>query len=406
MADPAYNRFQASGSESDLKDFVQSCCNDLPDGQLAIEFERIIPVPAEVKGNKKLTRDWKMEHWSTDWVGDFRTEKRTTTGLILRFGSAGGPPENIYRELGRRFPEIKFVANFAEGANDLAHFFSACRGEVVSAEREATDEDWEAATGESNEEAERAYEAASAAWKAQHPQPRQSKSITHPRFWIRHWRVRRARVGYPLYDVPHRNWERELPEAQARENFDYFMRVRLGRLAFFQNWLRNHFRVDASLTPAGIHSVNRWVDRFGGGLIGDQTNRASIFSGYEPRWEGPFAGYNVMVDLGIFMGEYIILRRPRLRWELDQGDPGKPASSQHKGYRRPCLAGFPHRWTKDVMQSGFACVADSRKASKIGENPRYPLNVTLRVVKSALYHARLPDGSDPIIFGDSSNEQL
>ena len=285
MADPAYNRFQACGSESDLKDFVRSCCQVLPDGRLALDFERIIPIPPEAKGNGKVTRDWKIEHWSTDWVGDFQTEERTATRLILRFGSAGTPPEKIYRELARRFPEIKFVASFAEGANNFAHSFSAYRGDVVSTEREATDEDWEAATGESNEEAERAYEVASTAWKAQHPPSRQGKPITHPRFWIRHWRVRRALAGYPLTMYRTKN-------GSASYRKPRHARISIISCGFDRNVWRSFspgfesiFEFDASFTPAGVHGVSRWVDQFGGGAISDEASRPHVFFEYEPSWK-------------------------------------------------------------------------------------------------------------------------
>jgi hypothetical protein len=406
MVSVSYNRFQAHGSASDLEDLVRSCCEVTPDGQLALALERIVPIPRETKGNAKVVRDWKVEHWSADWVQDFKTEQRTATRLMLRFGSPGVPPVKIYLELARRFPEIKFEASFADGGNGFAHLFKAYRGEVISTEREATDEDWEAATGETVEEMEHSSNAARAAWEARNPRQRPRKPITHPRFWLRHWRVRRALKGYPIYNVPHKKPEGDLPEVQARENFDYFMRVRLERLAFFQSWLRNFFSVDASLTPAGVHGVNRWVDQFGGGLIGDDSNGTFVFVEYQPRWEGAFAGYNVMVDLGIFMGEYIILRRPRLRWEMDQGEPNKSVSSQRAGYRKPCLMGFPRGWTNDVIQSGNGCIEGSHQTSKVGDRASDSTNVVLRVVRSALYTARLPDGDDPFIFGDSSQEPL
>jgi hypothetical protein len=122
--------------------------------------------------------------------------------------------------------------------------------------------------------------------------------------------------------------------------------------------------------------------------------------------EGPFAGYNVIVDLGIFMGEFIILRRPRVRWEMDQGEPSKSVLSQSAGYRKPCLAGFPRGWTNKVIESGNECIEDSHQASKVGDPASDFTNVVLRVVRSALYLARLPDGNDSIIFEDSSNEPL
>lgn len=406
MADPAYNRFQANGSEADLRNFIVSCCKLQSDGNLALDFDRIIAVPTEVRGGKRSVRDWKRQNWGTREASDFKTESRTPTHLILRFGSVGTPPERIYRELARRFPEIKFRANFADGANNFAHTFSADRGEIVSAEREATDKDWEAATGETAEQMERSAEAARAAWEAKNPPQPPSRPITHPRFWLRHWRVRRALNGYPIYGIPNRTPERESPDGRAEENFDYFMKVRLERLSYFQSWLRSNFSVDASLSPPGVHNVDRWVNQFGGGLIGDEENARIVFDSYQPYWEGPFAGYNVMIDLGIFMGEYIILKRPRVHWTMNRGEPNKSASAQPIGYKRPCLAGFPNGWTDNILQSGYGCVADSNDASKLGVSAVSSTSVVLRVVKSALYVARLPEGDGPIIFGDSSHEQL
>jgi hypothetical protein len=151
-------------------------------------------------------------------------------------------------------------------------------------------------------------------------------AVTYPRLWLKHWRARQALTNYPLYDVPHKAAERTLPEEQARENFDYFMRVKLDRLVFFQSWLRNNFRVNASLDAGGAQSVDRWVDDYGGGLIGDEWGRSSIFDSYQPTWIRRYAGCNVMVDLGIFMGEFMILKRPKLYWEMYQGHQIEPAT--------------------------------------------------------------------------------
>jgi len=54
--------------------------------------------------------------------------------------------------------------------------------------------------------------------------------ITKPQYWLYKWRLLRAVEGYPLYDPPHKSAEVEMPATQARENFDYFMSVRLERL--------------------------------------------------------------------------------------------------------------------------------------------------------------------------------
>ena len=139
--------------------------------------------------------------------------------------------------------------------------------------------------------------------------------MINPRYWIRHASVRRALRNYSFYDVPHKCAESSSREEEVRENFAYFLHVRLERLALFQDWLRRHFRLDASLDGKGLRKLSRWVDTHGGGLLGDESDRMTIYCSYQPRWEGAYAGYNTMLDLGIFLGEYLIAKRPKLYWE-------------------------------------------------------------------------------------------
>jgi hypothetical protein len=239
--------------------------------------------------------------------------------------------------------------------------------------------------------------------------------MIYPHLWLRHWRVRRALGRYPLYDVPHKVREGDLPEEKARENFEYFMAVRLERLAFFQSWLGRRFGVDASLTPAGVKAVDGWVDAYGGGLVGDfpqvkepdstEPSPLGIFARYARPWEGQNAGLNVAVDLGIFMGEYCILKRPKLYWEMYQGHAIEPATFRSTGYRRPCLAGFRGLWKSDTITAGYECLANSRGLAKIGHsNLSYRKNVVVECVKSILYDARLADADQ--FMEDSSHEPL
>lgn len=231
--------------------------------------------------------------------------------------------------------------------------------------------------------------------------------MIYPRFWLKHAHVRRALKGYPLYDVPHKKSEQKLSEGEARENFDYFMCVRLERLAFFRNWLRTNFGVVATLDGDGIRAVSRWVDDYGGGLIGDETYTMAIFADYQPRWEGVYAGYNVMIDIGIYIGEYLISKRPRLYWDIYRGHVEEPATFRSVGYMRPHLGGMPRGGACDVLTSGYGTVAGSRELSVIGcGGPYLEQNVLIRVAKAQLYYSRLPDGDEPIIIGDSTNEPL
>jgi hypothetical protein len=231
--------------------------------------------------------------------------------------------------------------------------------------------------------------------------------VIHPRFWFKHMRARRAVRGYPLYDVPHEQAEGTLPENQVQENFDYFMKVRLERLAFFRKWLLDNFGVNASLDGDGVRAVSRWVDDYGGGVIGDDTGAMTIFATYQPRWVGDYAGYNVMIDLGIFLGEYLISKRPRLHWEIYRGHAVEPATFKSIGYRRPHLGGMPRGWGCDVLMPGYGLIAGSRDECKFQlDRPKPEMGALIRRAKSDLYCSNLPDGEEPIIIGDSSNEQL
>src|SRR5580704_1000655 len=143
--------------------------------------------------------------------------------------------------------------------------------------------------------------------------------MIYPTSIIKFMKVGRAIANYPLYDVPNKQEERTLDEPRVQENFDYFVRVRLDRLAFFQKWLRERFGVNATLDGNGLLALNAWVNAYGGGLIGDEPGVMTIFETYQPAWVGEYAGYNVMVDVGIFIGEYLIAKRPQLCWEIYRG---------------------------------------------------------------------------------------
>lgn len=229
-----------------------------------------------------------------------------------------------------------------------------------------------------------------------------------PLFWYKHARAQRALKNYPIYDVPHKRAEGELPEREAQENFDYFMRVRLQRLAFFQDWLCRNFSVTASLDGDGVRAVSRWVDDYGGGLIGDDRYVAQIFDSYQPHWEGRYAGYNVMIDLGIFLGEYLVSKRPRLHWEIYRGHEVEPETIGGPSYMRPHLGGMPRGWGCEVLRAGGAGpIVRSREESHLRfDGRRRQTGGLIEQAKSALYCSRLPDGDDPIIIGDSSNEPL
>ncbi len=168
-----------------------------------------------------------------------------------------------------------------------------------------------------------------------------------PQAWLRkHW-LRRALREYPRYNPPHKVEERLLTKEKATENFDYFMRVRQQRLAYFRGWLYRNFLVAITLDEKGVRALNRWGNKYAGLLLdqgpgGDPTD--SYFT-YDPPWTGKNAGYNVIFDMGIMLGEATIASCPKLRWDVDPISEILPRTPRQRkreagmSYQRPELTG-------------------------------------------------------------------
>lgn len=168
------------------------------------------------------------------------------------------------------------------------------------------------------------------------------------RVWLRKRSLERALRGYPLYDPPHKVEEHLLSRELAAENFDYFMRVRLARLADFRSWLRQHFGCEVTLDEKGIRALSLWGNKYAGLLlVQDPDGRPTrSFFTYDPPWIGAHAGINVLFDLGIALGEAILANCPELRWELDPLSKLLPNTGkllkQTSGisFQRPLISGF------------------------------------------------------------------
>ncbi len=206
-------------------------------------------------------------------------------------------------------------------------------------------------------------------------------------------------VGYPIYTVPHPQAEAALDQVRIMQNFDYFMGVRLERLAAFRIWLHQHFNVAAPLDEPGLHAVNAWVERYGGGLVADIGAMRSAFFNNSPAWEGPFAGCNVMLDLAIFFGEYLIAQRPRLKWICPLDCPKGLEPEDVPDFGRPHIGGFVHPWRVNVCQMGRGDMLTARKRSEIGHDlMSTQRNVVIKKCEQVLKMADAPDDGKPYIF--------
>lgn len=160
-------------------------------------------------------------------------------------------------------------------------------------------------------------------------------------------RLRRALEAYPLYDPPHKVEERLLSEELAVENFHYFMGVRLDRVAYVRDCLRQKFGYKVTLDEKGIRALSVWGNKYAGLLLtlrADGYPTSSYFT-YDPPWTDENVGHNVLFDLGITLGEAILANCPKLRWQLEPSHLLPQTSRMLKrtsgmSFQRPQIGGY------------------------------------------------------------------
>jgi hypothetical protein len=165
--------------------------------------------------------------------------------------------------------------------------------------------------------------------------------------WLRRFWLQRALRDYPVYDPPHKREERLLTKELARENFDYFMEVRQQRAEYFRDWLRRFFRVILTPDAKGIEALSRWGNKYVGLLLDTDSagNPTDSYFTYSPSWTGNNAGCNVVFDMGITFGEFIILNCPKLYWDVDPTSSILPRTTKARkrspgmSFQRPVLTG-------------------------------------------------------------------
>jgi hypothetical protein len=161
-------------------------------------------------------------------------------------------------------------------------------------------------------------------------------------------RLERALPEYPPYDPPHKVEERLLSRMEATQNFDYFMRVRLDRLAYFRTWLEQQFGFKISFDEPGVRELSRWGNEYAGFLLpkGPGGHPTMSYFDYDPPWTAENAGLNVLFDMGITFGEAIVANCPNVHWDIDPVSALLPATAKllkqtaGTSFQRPSLTGF------------------------------------------------------------------
>ena|ERR1700730_1405182 len=158
------------------------------------------------------------------------------------------------------------------------------------------------------------------AWLRRRPKPPSEEKL----------RVLDALTDYPPYAPP--IWSSDaqpLGDAVAEYNTYFFENVSY-RVEALRSFLSS-FNVALSLEDAGVKSVSAWLAIHGDLLVDGLQHQESedlwrAYHWFRAPWTGSLAGLNPIFDLGVYMGECLLYRKPRAKWQpYINAEPNKGA---------------------------------------------------------------------------------
>ena len=133
------NRVEVHGYEyeDELKAFKELVTSD----DCGFDFNKILPMPdaleSTVKGSEHVPSeelkekygfdnwyDWRIHNWGTKWNVDDPLDDMNDEGdyIEYRFETAWAPPEGIYQELKRKFPNLNITWFYDEPGMQFAGY--------------------------------------------------------------------------------------------------------------------------------------------------------------------------------------------------------------------------------------------------------------------------------------------
>jgi hypothetical protein len=153
-------------------------------------------------------------------------------------------------------------------------------------------------------------------------------------------KVWRSLRDYPVYAPPFtygKDWKTAPSRAQIEQNYKYFREEKAGRLRYLAGYLAS-YSVELRLKPDALPALGRWLYRYGGYLDPGGGDVILALSRYQPAWVDKFRGLNVMNDIAIFAGDYIVSKNKNTRWDAWYGNGSKRAYEMI-GFGQPCILG-------------------------------------------------------------------
>lgn len=158
-----------------------------------------------------------------------------------------------------------------------------------------------------------------------------------------------------------------LARREIKANFEYFLQTKIARLEYLAKYLAA-FSIDLQLSAEVLPALDRWLHRYGGHLLPRKAGAIDVLMDYEPAWVGEYLGLNIVHDLAIFAGDYIVSKNKDVRWDAHYGN-GTKRDYEEMGFGQPCLFGLrqpgyrrPHLMQDEI----FLCCSAGRSRLRSG----------------------------------------
>lgn len=216
---------------------------------------------------------------------------------------------------------------------------------------------------------------------------------------INRWKVWNTLLDYPVYSPPFHDSEMVLSKKEIRSNYDYFLEQKAARLDHLAKYLMR-FSIELRLAPETLPALDRWLYRYGGHLLPSGGEVIGALRDYEPAWARDYHGLNIVNDIAIFAGDYIVSNNKNVRWDVWYGN-GTRRDYEHEGFGQPCLFGLRHFFYNDplsIMRQIFECCdAGFYRLRRGSTNPGQPWDTPGEFVRVLEYLAN-PNPPEPVPF--------
>jgi len=215
-------------------------------------------------------------------------------------------------------------------------------------------------------------------------------------------KVWRSLPDYPVYAPPFRYEESEIPShGQIEQNYQYFLRHKADRLKYLADYLAP-FSVVLKLEATTLPVLGRWLYRYGGHLDPGRGEVVYALHHYNPPWTGAYHGLNIINDISIFAGDYIVSKNRFTRWDAWFGD-GTQYTYEMMGCGQPCIFGS-HRpgyeGHHSMLDEIYDCCGAVRQRWKRGVTPVDPWDKPGEFERRFSYLADA-DAPPPVPFSQS-----